>query len=181
MAERYQGGDTTGAVFLDCALTYSGPAKKIFSGLEHLNEKEVGILADGAVQAPRVVRGGQIELDYEASVVTIGLPYTADLETMPVEAVAQDGSSVSLKKQINAVNIVFRDSLGVKGGLSFDDLEEIPWREDEPLGAPPAPFSGMKPINPGNMAGNILTVCLRSESPTPVTVLGIVSRIKVTA
>jgi hypothetical protein len=181
MAERYQGGDTAGAVFLDCALTYRGPAKKIFSGLEHLNEKEVGILADGAVQAPRVVRGGQIELDYEASVVTIGLPYTADLETMPVEAVAQDGSSVSLKKQINAVNIVFRDSLGVKGGLSFGSLEEIAFRENEPLGKPPAPFSGMKPYNPGNMAGNILTVCLRSDVPTPVTVLGIVSRIKVTA
>jgi hypothetical protein len=181
MAERYQGGDTAGAVFLDCALTYRGAPITTVINLEHLNEKEVGVLADGAVQASRTVRGGQIELDYEASVVTVGLPYTADLETMPVEVVAQDGSSVSLKKQINAVNIVFRDSIGVKAGLSFDDLEEMAWRENEPLGAPPAPFSGMKPVNPGNMAGNILTVCVRSDAPTPVTVLGIVSRIKVTA
>ncbi len=181
MAERYQGGDPAGSVFLDCALTYRGEAVKTVSGLDHLNEKTVGILADGAVQAPRTVRGGRITLDHPASVVTVGLPYTADLETMPVEVVGRDGSSVALKKQINVVDIIFRDSLGVKVGLSFDSMQEVKWRTNEPYGTPPAPFSGMKQIVTNKLAENILTVCLRSDSPTPVTVLAIVSRIAVNA
>jgi hypothetical protein len=181
MAERSKGGDPIGVVFLDCALTYRGEEKTIISGLDHLEGKSVGILADGAVQVSRIVQDGRITLDYPASVVTVGLPYTADLETMPVEVVAQDGSSVSLKKQINAVNIIFRDSLGVKAGLSFDSLEDVRWRTDEPYGQPPAPFSGMKQIITNKLADNILTVCLRSDLPTPVTVLALVSKIKVNA
>jgi hypothetical protein len=181
MAERYKGGDPAGAVFLDCSLTYRGEAAKTVSGLEYLNEKTVGILADGAVQAPRVVRGGQIVLDHEASVVTVGLQYTADLETMPVEIMGGNGSSVALKKSINAVDIIFSDTLGVKAGLSFDSMQDVKWRTNEPYGKPPAPFSGMKQIITNKLAENILTVCLRSDSPTPVTVLALVSRITVNA
>lgn len=179
MAERYKGGDPAGHVFMDSALTYRGEPIKAIAGLEHLNEKTVGILADGAVQAPRVVRGGQLELDYAASVVTVGLLYSADLETMPVEVVGGDGTSVALKKQINAVDIIFRDSMGVKVGLSFDSMQDVRWRTNEPYGKPPAPFSGMKQIITNKLAENILTVCVRSDSPTPVTVLALVSRIAV--
>ena len=151
------------------------------SSLDHLEGKMAGILADGAVMSPREVQGGEIELDHEASVVTVGLPYTADLETMPVEVVGGDGASVALKKQINAVDIIFRNSLGVQVGLSFGSMEHVKWRSDEPYGKPPAPFSGMKQIVTNKLADNILTVCLRSDLPTPVTVLAIVSRIEVNA
>jgi hypothetical protein len=149
--------------------------------LDHLEGRVVGILADGAVMAPRTVENGQITLDHPASIVTVGLPYVSDLETMPVEVVGGSGSSVSLKKQINAVNIIFRDSVGVKAGLSFDALEDVKWRNSEPYGKHPAPFSGMKGVVTGKLADNILTVCLRSDLPTPVTVLAIVSRITVNA
>jgi len=178
-AERYLGGEASGAVFLDCSLTYRGQPIKNLTGLDHLEGKTVGILADGAVQPAREVLNGMITLDHKASVVTVGLPYMADLETMPVEVVGKDGASVALKKQINAVDIVFRDSLGVKAGLSFDKMEEVKWRSDEPYGNPPAPFSGMKQIITNKLADNILTVCVRSDLPTPVTVLAIVSRITV--
>ncbi|MDR2488771.1 MAG: hypothetical protein LBD42_04690 [Desulfovibrio sp.] len=179
MAGRYKGGDPAGHVFADSAMTYNGEPTKIISGMEHMNGKSVCIMADGAVNAPRVVEGGMIELDHPASVVTVGLPYTADLETMPVEVVGGDGSSVAMKKQINAVDIIFRDSLGVKVGLSFDSAQDVRWRTNEPYGKPPAPFSGMKQIVTNKLAENILTVCLRSDLPTPVTVLAIVSRIAV--
>lgn len=181
MAERYRGGDPAGAVFMDSALTYRGGPTKVVSGLEHLNGKSVGILADGAVQAPRPVRGGRLELDHAAEVVTVGLPYCADLETMPVEVMGGGGTSVALKKQINTVDIIFRDSLGVKVGLSFDAMQDVKWRTTEPYGKPPAPFSGMKQIVTNKLADNILTVCVRSDLPTPVTVLALVSKIAVNA
>lgn len=180
-AARYLSGDPTGAVFMDAALTYSGEPVTRLSGLDHLEGMEVGIFADGAVQPPRTVENGAVTLDNAASVVTVGLLYTADLETMPVEVVAQTGTSVAQKKQINAVNVLFRDSLGVKVGLSFDEakMQAVKWRTTEPYGHPPAPYSGLKSVTVPSLADNIVTVCIRSDMPTPVTVLALVSRIAV--
>ncbi|MDR1490600.1 MAG: hypothetical protein LBS65_09015 [Desulfovibrio sp.] len=188
MAPRYLGGDPSRAVFLDCALTYEGEPSRTISGLDHLEGKKVGVFADGAVLAPRVVEDGQVTLDSPASLVSVGLLYTADLETMPVEMVGQNGSSVALKKTINVADIIFRDSLGVKVGMnrsgapgSLDnvDWQAVKWRTNEPYGKPPAPFSGMKSVTLPSLAENIATVCIRSDLPTPVTVLALVSRIKV--
>lgn len=180
-AARYLSGDPTGAVFMDAALTYSGEPVTRLSGLDHLEGMEVGVFADGAVQPPRIVENGAVTLDTPASVVTVGLLYTADLETMPVEVVAQTGTSVAQKKQINVVNVLFRDSLGVKVGLSFDEakMQAVKWRTTEPYGHPPAPYSGLKSVTVPSLADNIVTVCIRSDMPTPVTVLALVSRIAV--
>jgi hypothetical protein len=180
-AERYQGGNPAGSVFLDCSLTYEGEPRQTITGLEHLENKTVGIFAEGAVQSPRVVRGGQIVLDHPASLVTVGLLYTADLETMPVEIVGGDGTSVALKKTINVADILFRESLAVKVGLTFapDKMQDVKWRTAEPYGKPPAPFSGLKQVTMPGLAENIVTVCIRSDMPTPVTVLAVVSRIQV--
>ncbi len=180
-AARYLSGDPTGAVFMDAALTYSGAPVTRLSGLDHLNGMEVGIFADGAVHPPRTVRDGAVTLDTPASVVTVGLLYTADLETMPVELMGQTGTSVAQKKQINVVNVLFRDSLGVKVGLSFDDarMQAVKWRTTEPYGKPPAPYSGLKSVTMPALADNSVTICIRSDMPTPVTVLALVSRIEV--
>ena len=156
------------------------------TGLEYLEGKTVGIFSEGAVQAPRVVRGGQITLDGPSSLVTVGLLYTSDLETMPVEVVGQQGTSVALKKQINVADIFFHESLGVKVGLSTDPgnldgvkWQDVKWRTNEPYGKPPAPFSGIKQVTIPVLAANSQTVCVRSELPSPVTVLALVSRIQV--
>ncbi len=180
-AALYLSGDPTGAVFMDAALTYSGEPVTRLSGLDHLNGMEVGIFADGAVHPPRTVRDGTVSLDTPASVVTVGLLYTADLETMPVEIMGQTGTSVAQKKQINVVNVLFRDSLGVKVGLSFDDarMQAVKWRTTEPYGHPPAPYSGLKSVTMPALADNSVTICIRSDMPTPVTVLALVSRIEV--
>lgn len=186
MAERYLGGDPAHSVFLDASLTYTGEPIKVVTGLEYLEGKTVGIFSQGAVQAPRVVRGGQITLDAPSSLVTVGLLYQADLETMPVEVVGQQGTSVALKKQINVVDIFFHESLGVKVGLSVEPgnldnvrWQEVKWRTNEPYGQAPAPFSGLKQVTIPVLAANSQTVCVRSELPSPVTVLALVSRIQV--
>lgn len=187
MAERYHGADPSRAVFLDSSLTYDGEKPvEALSGLDHLEGKEVGVFSHGAVEAPRIVKNGRITLDRPASIVVVGLAYTADLETMPVEIVSQNGASVALKKQISTVNIAFHESLGVKTGLTaepgnFDGVkwQEVKWRTDEPYGKPPEPYSGTKHLTMPNMAENVLAICIRSEHPTPVTVQSIVSRIEV--
>lgn len=87
----------------DCAVTFTAtPATKTVVGLSHLEGKTVTILADGLVQASKVVTGGQITLDTAASKVQVGLAYTADLLTLPIYMqlpAAASGSS----KGVNAI------------------------------------------------------------------------------
>lgn len=186
MAERYLGGDPSRAVFMDCALTYEGTATKTISGLGHLEGQTVGVFSRGAVEPPRKVVSGRITLDAESPLVTVGLLYTADLETMPVEVAADTGASVGLKKQISTINITFHESLGVKAGLStvpgsLDRVkwQDVKWRTTEPYGHPPEPFSGIKHLVMPHGAENTLSVCVRSEHPTPVRVQAVMGRIEV--
>ena len=94
------------AFFVDCGLTYDGVAATTISNLDHLEGEEVAILADGAVHPNVTVTSGEITLQVSASVVNIGLPYTATVKTMPIEAGAADGTAQGKTSRIN--NIVFR-------------------------------------------------------------------------
>ena len=179
LAPRMRNQDVASSVHLDCAMQYRGAAVTSLSGLEHLEGRKVGILADGAVQAEREVKGGKITLDGPASVVTVGLPYTADLETMPVEVAGEGGSSVGRKKYISAVNVLFRDTVTAKIGCSFSRLEEKPWRTVEPYGSPPGLYSGAHRVTVPERARNMAGVCVRSDAPLPMTILAIMPEVEV--
>jgi hypothetical protein len=181
LAPTYTGGDYSRAVFLDCALVYDEPGQKVsgLSGLGHLEGRTVGLLANGAVQPPRTVVDGEISLDYPADLIIVGLEYTADLETMPVEQVGQQGSSVGRRKVISEVNILFRESVGAKVGSNFDKMETIKWRTDEPHGQGLRPFSGLKNVVVPGLADPQVWVCLRSDEPVPMTVLAIMAKVDI--
>jgi hypothetical protein len=181
LAPTYVGGDYRRAVFLDSALIYDHPGEPAtrFWGLGHLEGRTVGILADGAVHPPRKVENGEITLDYPAEVVIAGLSYVADLETMPVEMVGQQGASVGHKKVVNEVGFIFRESVAAKAGLSFDRLEIMKWRTDEPHGQGPRPYSGLKNVVVPGAPDPQVTVCLRSDEPVPLTVLAIMAKLDI--
>ena len=87
--EKYLTG--TDALFMDAALTYDGAAATVIAGLDHLEGETLAVLADGAVHPPLTVASGQVTLQSEASVASFGLPYSAKVRTMPIEAGAADG------------------------------------------------------------------------------------------
>lgn len=172
-------GDVTEQVFLDCALQYKGEPVSELSGLGHLEGKTVGILADGAVKPSQVVKGGKVYLPEPSFVVTVGLPYVSDLETMPVEVIGQFGTSVGRKKYINAVNVLFKDTVVAKVGCRFDRLEEYKARSTEQYNQNIAPFTGIKRVVVREHAENMVTVCVRSDVPLPMTVLAIMPEMEV--
>ncbi len=179
MAQRFDGVDTARCVYLDSALQYEGEPAKIISGLDHLEGKKVGVLADGAVQAERLVANGRVELDSKAIAATIGLPYDAELETMPCEIQGQDGTSVSRKKYINAVDVFFKDTVTAKVGASTGRMENIRWRTNEPHGSPLRPRTGTFRAMLPSLAENAATVRVLSDEPLPMTVLAIVPEMEV--
>lgn len=68
--------------FLDAVFTNN---EKSIEGLNHLEGEEVCVFVDGKQQKNKVVENGSIELDEAGKSVSIGLPVTATLITMPVE------------------------------------------------------------------------------------------------
>lgn len=137
MASR-QFSDQADAFFVDCGLTYSGAAATTISGLNHLEGKTVSILADGAVHPQRVVTGGAITLDQAASTVQIGLPITADLQTLPVAAQIDGSFGQGRYKNVNKVWLRVYRSSGIFVGPDANNLTEAKQRTTEPYGTAPA-------------------------------------------
>jgi len=127
------------AFFVDCGLTYDGSPVTAISGLDHLEGEEVAVLVDGAVHPNRTVSAGAINLQLAGSVVNVGLPYTATIKTMPVEAGSQDGTAQGKEQRINNVVLdLFETGAGLWYGPNTTDMDEYAVRSsshdmDEPV------------------------------------------------
>ncbi len=92
--------DNTNFNFLDSQLAYSGSATTTISGLDHLEGQTVSVLANGATHPDRTVSGGSITLARSSTKVKVGLKYTSLLQTMRLDAGAQNGTSQAKTKRI---------------------------------------------------------------------------------
>ena len=102
--------DPVEAFFADSYVTYRGVATTGVSDLEHLEGKEVVILAGGHVVRNRVVKNGKIELEFPEEVIHIGLPYVSRVETMNLIAQLNNGVSLGVKQTVREVSVLFENS-----------------------------------------------------------------------
>lgn len=171
MSER-QYSELKECVYVDCAGTYRGEAKKEIAGLTWLEGETVSILADGAVEPPQAVKDGKITLTYPAKVVHVGLPFMADMKTLPAAMALQDGSYGSGHKK-NVREVFFRvvNSSGTQAGPSFDKLSEYPSRSTEFAGNVPEPITdeiGFQIQPQWSQSGQ---VCVRQKYPLPLRIV----------
>lgn len=164
--------DLKECVYVDCAGTYRGEAKKEITGLTWLEGETVSILADGAVEPQQVVKDGKITLTYPAEIVHVGLPFIADMKTLPVAMALQDGSYGSGHKK-NVREVFFRvvNSSGTQAGPSFDKLSEYPSRSTEFAGNVPEPITdeiGFQIQPQWSQSGQ---VCVRQKYPLPLRIV----------
>lgn len=166
--------DPADAFFVDCGGTYDGAKTTTVSGLHWLEGKTVSILADGAVHPQRVVTGGAITLDNEASKVQVGLPINADLQTLPVTLNLQDGSFGQGRfKNVNKAWLrVFRSS-GIWIGPNEDNLTEAKQRTDEPYGSPPSLKTEEIEIVLSPSWGDSGQIFIRQRDPLPLTAVSL--------
>ncbi len=158
------------AFHVDAGLTYVGAAATVLSGLGHLEGKTVSILADGSVHRRLVVTGGSVTLDNAASKVHIGLPITADLQTLPL-ALDIPGFGQGTKKNVNKVFLRVKDSSGIFTGPDFASLVEAKIRTTEPYGSPPALQTREIEVVNKNAWTDGGQVCIRQSDPLPLTVI----------
>ncbi len=112
---------------LDSALAgEAGSPATVWSGLDHLEGLTVSILADGEVQADKVVLGGSVTLDQPASAVQIGLPYAHRIEPLPPSDIGAAGGG----RKVRMIEGIFR--IKDTAALRLDTgrgLKDIPLRE----------------------------------------------------
>jgi hypothetical protein len=172
-------GSQADAYYVDCGLSYEGPAVTSLGGLDHLEGKTVQILADGGVHPERVVTGGAVALDWAATKVHAGLGYLSKLKPMRIEAGAGEGTAQGKKKLITHVKARLARSLGGQAGRDEDNLEPILQDRDPnvPMDEPMPLFSGDAEIAfPGNYdtTGDLLFV---QDQPLPFTMNAIIPRV----
>lgn len=174
LTPKFEAENSVDAFFVDSGLTYDGTATATITGLDHLEGQVVSILADGAVHPTRTVTSGQITLVRPASVVHVGLGYESDIETLPIEAGAADGTAQGKTKRIHRVVIRLYKTLGLKYGPTAAALDTHTFRtSSDPTDAPPALLTGDISINWNSGYDTEGVMYFRQDQPLPFTMLGI--------
>lgn len=171
------GSNTEDAFFVDSGLTYNGSATTTISGLNHLEGEEVNILADGATHPNKTVTDGAVTLERSASKVHIGFGYTSLLETLRLEAGADDGISQGKIKRIHGVTVRFLETVGAEVGPNISNLDRIPFRDSSMSMDEAVPsFSGDKEVFFPSGYDNDARVVVRQTQPLPMTITAIIRR-----
>jgi len=173
----YFGTDVSDAFYVDSGLTYDSTATDTISGLNHLEGETVQILADGSAHADKTVSGGSVTLDRNASTVHVGYSYTSLVETLRIEAGADDGVSQGKIKRIHGVTVRFIDTVGAEVGPDTSNLDRIPFRDSSMAMDTAVPmFDGDKEIFFPSSYETDARAVVRQTQPLPMTVLAIMRR-----
>ncbi|WBG90021.1 hypothetical protein N5580_13080 [Pantoea piersonii] len=166
------------AYYVDCGLTYSGDPVTSVSGLSHLEGETVSIITDGAAHPEQTVSNGSVSLNWSSSVVHVGLSYSSEIVTLPLEAGGSAGTSQGKTKRISKLTLRFVNTLGGKAGLeggSYLDILESRSYSDL-MDNPPSPFTDDR--NLPFPSGYDTNACIRvvQDQPLPMTLVAIYPR-----
>ncbi len=154
---------------------YWGVSVADIAGMEHLEGREVQILADGAVQSPKTVENGGFTLDLDAFYIIAGLGYQTYIKTMPLEAGSKNGTAVGKRKRINELSMRVWRTSGCRIGYNLENLQRVKYRDPEvPMGLPAPLFTGIIPNNKFNQGWVWeASITVEQSEPLPMNILAI--------
>jgi hypothetical protein len=176
--ERFEPG-----LALDAALTgEAATPQDEWSGLGHLEGREVGVLADGAPHAAVTVSGAKVVLDPPAAAVQVGLVFRHEVEPLPADLIGANGAATG---PLRLVAVTFR--LLETAALSIDlgrGAEPVPFRRLDTvlLDAAPPRFTGDVTLRGLGWRRDRLRPIWRIEgdAPLPMTLLSVTTEIRMT-
>lgn len=169
--------------FVDAGIQYSGSPATNFSGAQHLGGQTVTGVADGVViPAFTMPANGTFTLSTPASLVTVGIPITAQLQTLALDL--GEPTVQGKRKKVSALTVRAQNTLGIQSGRTFSTLVAM---KDFVIG------------NVSTMSNTVITdlvtadgrtimdpqwdtagqLCIQQSQPYPATILGIIPEIEV--
>lgn len=149
-------------------------AKTNWTGLSHLEGKEVVIVGDGSNMTRKVVSGGAINLDVAAKEVAIGLPYTTTIELLHPNPQVDGGTARGRQLSVHEATLIVHETVGCKVNGEKHSFSTIAQLADKA----PVPFTGDYPLGqlgwstPNNML-------IEQDLPMPFTLLAVVMKVTV--
>lgn len=175
-----------------------GTPTTIVGGLNHLNGSEVAILADGGVVPNQTVVNGTVTLPEPASAVIVGLPYTAQLQSLYLDVQGAAGTIQGKRKTIQSVTVRVEQSRGFEVGTNQVDASTVSntlvadWetiadggdmavakdRSGQTLAGNSVPlFTGDIRVNVPSTWRKEGQIAIQQENPLPLSVLAIVPEV----
>ena len=114
--------------YVDSGLTYTGSSTSTLSGLSHLEGEIVAVLNNGAVESRKTVSSGQITLSNATTKCHVGLPFTAELESVNVEPKSQYGTTQGKRGRIDKAIFRLFETPALKAGPASSSVEVVPFR-----------------------------------------------------
>lgn len=163
-------GSTSYAPWLDGEWEMNSNITHI-SNLNHLEGATVSALVDGVPVSGLVVQSGQITLPSAGSKVLVGLPYTAQLQTLRLDA--QSAETVQgRRKQISGITATVNLSSGLSVGPDFTHL--TPMKElISPF--PARLYTGFALTTLRSVWDKNGQTCFEQTLPLPATILGLIT------
>lgn len=160
------------AFFVDAGLTYQGAPANTVSGLGHLEGQTVAVLGDGAVVAgAHVVTGGALPtLPASYSTIHVGLPITADLESLNLDVNGGQTVLRDKRKRVGSITVI-TDSSARTFQVGPDSTHLRPYQL-RAWQTPGAIVTEELEIALESAYGDNGRVFLRHTDPLPLTVLG---------
>ena len=165
------GAYTSGGYVRKCVTTVSG--------LDHLEGSTVQVVADGGFSGNKIVHSGSVSLDSPASVIHVGLPYTANIRTLDLNPPRNDGTSAGRPKRISRVTVRVKDSkCGYVGLGDFDPVEILEVPEPDRWGFPESLTSADIRVEPYSEYEPEASITVKQDKPFPLTVLALMAEIE---
>lgn len=165
------------AIGTDAAITGTNAAgSKVWSGLSHLEGREVDVVADGVVMQRQTVAGGQVTLSRPAKAVQIGLPYETTIETLTPEIAGGTGSAQGNSMRIAEVTLRFVETTGVEVNgqvIAFRNLGKAQLDKPAPL------FTGDHRIETLGWERGKANLTIQQKQPLPFHLLAVIKKFTV--
>lgn len=150
------------------------------SGLDHLEGKEVAILADGDVHPSRTVIEGSITLNRPCGVVHVGLAYTSTIQTLAIDNPGGE-TLFDKNKIVSKVSMLVESSRGIYAGPDEAHLREHKQRKLEDYGEPTRLTTGLVEIQTVAQWDKQGLVMVQQKDPLPISVLAVVPQVSVSS
>ena len=153
-------------------------ARRTFGGMSHLEGQTVNILSDANVEPQKVVSGGAVTLESPGAVVHIGLPITAEFETLDINISGQE-TLLDKKQVLPSVTLVVNASRGIWATTPGGKWYEYPQREFEFYDDSVDDATGKVEVKLDSNWGKNGRVRIRQLDPLPLSVLAVIPRLTV--
>jgi hypothetical protein len=166
--------DQQDACYLDCARTFTNAEPvSIVDRLDHLEGKTLKALVDGNVVKGLLVTNGSVTLPDAGSIITIGLPFTAQIQTLPLAIQTGQGWNIDHVQQAGHVVARVINTRGILAGPDEDQLFAVKDRDQEELGTSTDLLTGSYQIDMAGTSGTETTVIIQSPDPLPMHVAAV--------